>query len=61
LANLHPEVTKGSITGQLKALDSLLGEVAPVPPEPMSGTPTAKRGVYRSAWMRKSGEAQEEE
>lgn len=50
LANLDAEDTKGNITGQLKALDSLCEHLAP--------TQTAKPKktlqpveIYRSAWM----------
>jgi hypothetical protein len=54
LANLEPEVTKGNITGQLKALDSLCQEVDVIPPE--KGRPEDKRNserkIYRSSWMR---------
>jgi hypothetical protein len=46
LACLTPEETKGSITGQLKALESLL--------EALAEKPAAAAKVvsfYRSAWM----------
>jgi hypothetical protein len=46
LANLSTEQTKGSIAGQLKALDSLLEALAVKP------APTAKVvPFYRAAWM----------
>ena len=53
LANLDSEQTKGNITGQLKALDSLCEELA----QAQSGKPrTAPRptpapDIYRSGWM----------
>jgi hypothetical protein len=52
LANLDPQETKGSITGQLKALDSLCEELAL-----KSGDKTPRRvptaqPFYRAAWMR---------
>jgi hypothetical protein len=45
LANLTPEQTKGNVTGQLKALESLL--------EALAAKPAAAKVVpfYRSAWM----------
>jgi hypothetical protein len=56
LANLEPEATKGSITGQLKALDSLCQELDIVPPK--KNLPEDKhdseRKIYRSSWMRSS-------
>jgi hypothetical protein len=54
LANLNSEQTKGNITGQLKALDSLCEQLT-VAEKP--NTP-AKRAVvheiYRSGWMLES-------
>ena len=53
LANLDPEVTKGSITGQLKALDSLREILGPAQGD-RNGNPaksTRSPDVYRSAWM----------
>jgi hypothetical protein len=51
LANLDEVQTKGTITGQLKALDSLCEELAP----PGQPKPAAKRApaheIYRAAWM----------
>jgi hypothetical protein len=53
LANLHPEVTKGNIAGQLKALDSLCQALDVVLTE--KAQPDDKmdkgNGIYRSAWM----------
>ena len=48
LANLDPEMTKGSVMGQLKALDALCAELSAA-----EGTPKAihPAGVYRAAWM----------
>jgi hypothetical protein len=54
LANLDPEVTKGNITGQLKALDSLcqgLDVVSPTEQQP-NNTRDKENEIYRSAWMR---------
>ena len=47
LANLTADATKGSITGQLKALELLCEELRRVPGE------TAKPEIYPSAWMGK--------
>ena len=52
LANLDPEVTKGTITGQLKALDSLCVELAEGGEEKAVLKSAA---VYRSAWMPQPG------
>jgi hypothetical protein len=53
LANLDPHVTKGNITGQLKALDSLCEKLALAPTEkhknPMKRMRTLQ--IYRSGWM----------
>ena len=46
LANLDPEETKGTITGQLKALESLLEALAAQPAVAPKVVP-----FYRSAWM----------
>jgi hypothetical protein len=48
LACLDPEITKGNITGQLKALDALCEEL-----KPAGGEPRVPRvsGVYRAAWL----------
>ena len=47
LANLSPEVTKGIVTGQLKALELLLEVLAPMPVEPAAPKPN----VYRASWL----------
>jgi hypothetical protein len=48
LANLDVEETKGNVTGQLKALDSLLEQLAiSEKPARQENTPE----IYRSAWM----------
>lgn len=47
LANLPTNDTKGSITGQLKALESLSEELRRAPQEP------AKPRFYRAGWMPK--------
>jgi hypothetical protein len=46
LANLSPEDTKGNVTGQLKALDSLLEALAAKPAATAKAAP-----FYRAAWM----------
>ncbi len=48
LANLDPEDTKGNITGQLKALDTLCEELRLKPVE--TNRPGSQE-IYRSAWM----------
>jgi hypothetical protein len=48
LANLDVEETKGNITGQLKALDSLLEQLAM--PEKQA-KPAPVQEIYRSTWM----------
>ena len=46
LANLNTQDTKGNITGQLKALDSLLEALAAKPASNPKVVP-----FYRAAWM----------
>jgi hypothetical protein len=48
LANLNAEETKGNITGQLKALDSLCEQLATVE---KPAKPANVQEIYRSAWM----------
>jgi hypothetical protein len=48
LANVAHQDTKGSLAGQLKALDSLCDELAPAQQNPAKRTRTE---IYRSAWM----------
>ncbi len=48
LANLDPEDTKGNITGQLNALDTLCEELRLKPVE--TNRPGSQE-IYRSAWM----------
>ena len=50
LANLTPETTKGNITGQLKALDSLCEELR-LTPNKDANKPLPAQQIYRSAWM----------
>ncbi|HEY4045584.1 MAG TPA: hypothetical protein VGM27_01855 [Acidobacteriaceae bacterium] len=53
LANLDPEVTKGNITGQLKALDSLREELVLSRPAPAErDRKGASQEIYQSAWLR---------
>jgi hypothetical protein len=56
LANLDPQVTKGNITGQIKALDSLREELALSAVEKHKNSikrmPTPE--IYQSAWIRNS-------
>ena len=47
LANLTPETTKGNITGQLKALDSLCEELR-LTPNKDSNKPLPAPEIYRS-------------
>jgi|GEM_PF-5847860 len=54
LANLDPEVTKGTITGQLKALDSLCEELALEESGDDPSTSRPQQQIYRSAWLRES-------
>jgi hypothetical protein len=56
LARLDSEVTKGNITGQLKALGALREELALAPVEKPSSPVkhTRSQEVYRSGWMGKS-------
>ena len=47
LANLNPEVTKGSVTGQLKALELILEVLAHMPVDQTA----LKPNVYRASWL----------
>jgi hypothetical protein len=60
LANLNPEITKGTITGQLKALDSLCQELGfqPSATEKSADTAEEPADVYRSAWLRSPSSTQ---
>jgi hypothetical protein len=49
LANLDAEITKGSIAGQLKALDSLCEELA-LTPAAKEAKAIQSPGFYRSEW-----------
>jgi hypothetical protein len=53
LANLDPETTKGSIAGQLKALDSLCEELRLTSADQNKKTVRVlpAQEIYRSAWM----------
>jgi hypothetical protein len=53
LANLDPLTTKGSITGQLKALDSLVKGLRQMPADKSkdSGKTVASQEIYRASWM----------
>jgi hypothetical protein len=55
LASLDPEITKGNITGQLKALDSLCQELPPAEKPKSPAKPLQAKEVYRSAWMIDTG------
>jgi hypothetical protein len=50
LANLDSELTKGNITGQLKALDSLCEELALASTEKPNQR-LHPREIYRALWM----------
>jgi hypothetical protein len=52
LANLDSELTKGNITGQLKALDSLCEELAQTQAGKPRQTPHTL-DIYQSEWLRK--------
>jgi hypothetical protein len=59
LANLDPKETKGNITGQIKALDSICEQLPLVPVEKHKRVRTLD--VYQSGWMNRSrGESQSE-
>ena len=49
LANLDPNVTKGSITGQLKALELLAEELRRAPAN--DAAKPAPPNIYRARWM----------
>jgi hypothetical protein len=53
LANLTPEETKGSVTGQLNALEILCKELGYLPKKE-SAKPLPAPEIYRSAWMTRS-------
>jgi hypothetical protein len=52
LANLDAETTKGNISGQLKALDSLCEQLAIIE-KPTKAAPVQE--IYRAAWMSSPG------
>jgi hypothetical protein len=52
LANLDAETTKGNISGQLKALDSLCEQLAIIE-KPAKAAPVQE--IYRAAWMSSPG------
>jgi hypothetical protein len=52
LAKLNSEVTKGNITGQLKALDALREGLAEKPKNATKRMPS--QGFYRSEWKHES-------
>lgn len=52
LANLDPEITKGTITGQLKALDSLWQELTTEDDGEDEDAGQPSQHFYRSAWLR---------
>jgi hypothetical protein len=52
LANLDAETTKGNISGQLKALDSLCEQLAIIE-KPSKAAPVQE--IYRAAWMSSPG------
>jgi hypothetical protein len=54
LANLDAEATKGNISGQLKALDSLCEQLAIIE-KPAKSAPVQE--IYRAAWMNGSASA----
>src|ERR1700685_4535862 len=63
VANLSPEMTRGSITGQVKALsmivaiEGLIPDRRSVPEQNKSAPPPVNSQIYRAAWLReKPGE-----
>ena len=54
LANLNPEKTKGNITGQLKALDSLCEQLAVVEKPNTAVKRAVAHEIYRAGWMLES-------
>jgi len=52
LANLDPSQTKGNITGQLHALDSLCAELARTPAAKQKPAATPPMEIYRSEWRK---------
>jgi hypothetical protein len=58
IANLSPEMTRGSITGQVKALSMIVAMQNFIPDrqavsEKKSPTPPAQPKIYEAAWLRK--------
>jgi hypothetical protein len=59
IANLSPEMTRGSITGQVKALsmivaiEGLIPDRRSVPAQNKSAPPPVNSQIYRAAWLRK--------
>jgi hypothetical protein len=58
IANLGPEMTRGSITGQVKALSMIIAMQNLIPdrhavPEKNSSTALARPQTYEAAWLRK--------
>ena len=51
LANLEPEKTKGSVTGQLAALDALRSLCEKLRQKPVDANRPATQEIYRAAWM----------
>ena len=58
IANLSPEMTRGSITGQVKALSMIVAIQGLIPdrragsPEKTSAPPPSRPEIYRAAWLR---------
>jgi hypothetical protein len=58
IANLSPEMTRGSITGQVKALsmivaiEGLIPDRRSVPAQNKSAPPPVNSQIYRAAWLR---------
>ena len=59
VANLSPEMTRGSITGQVKALsmivaiEGLIPDRRAVPAQNKSTPPPVNAQIYQAAWLRK--------
>ena len=62
LATLPPDVTRGNINGQLKAIAmfSAMGGLFPATPEAQPEQPPVKAEIYVSEWLRKQTQPQAE-
>ena len=64
-ANMGPEITRGSITGQVKAISMIVAIEGLIPDRRAGSTqqnpapPPTKPNMYKSAWLRKQEEEEE--